>query len=119
MLFAQNPLEHVLDTKDWHFFESIPALHGFHIPGGLTKYMIIEVIAAALICAIFIPLARKIKNGESPRGLFWNASGGLVPFTPGNVAKPYIGHEADHSLHYLWTVFLFVFFCNLLGMVPF
>ena len=118
MLFAQNPIEHVVDTYDWHILESLHwhfSLERF----GLTKYMVIMLLAAALICLIFIPLARKIRNGDPPRGLFWNAFEGLLTFIRDNVAKPYIGHDADHYVHYLWTVFLFILFCNLLGMVPF
>ena len=118
MIVAQNPLSHVLDTDDWHIFESLHwhfSLRQF----GVTKYTVIMLIAAALACAIFIPLARKIRSGEAPRGLFWNAFEGLLTFIRDNVAKPYIGHDADHYVHYLWTVFIFILFCNLLGMVPF
>lgn len=116
-LFAQNPFEHVMDTEHWHLFHELGI--EFHLPGGLTKYKVIMVISALLIMAIFIPLARRMRNGEPPRGLFWNAFEGLLSFIRDNVAKPYIGHDADHYVHYLWTVFLFILFCNLLGMVPF
>src|SRR5262249_49009972 len=36
------------------------------------------------------------------------------------VAKPSIGeHDADRFVPFLWTMFLFILFCNLLGLVPF
>src|SRR5262249_25412263 len=40
-------------------------------------------------------------------------------FIRDEIAKPYIGKEADRYVPYLWTVFLFVLTCNLLGMFPF
>ena len=35
------------------------------------------------------------------------------------MARPAIGqHDADRFLPFLWTMFFFILFCNLLGMVP-
>ncbi|MBY0525994.1 MAG: F0F1 ATP synthase subunit A [Gemmataceae bacterium] len=119
-LFAAgpDPFEHVLDTSHWHIVEG-PGI-GFHLPYGLTKFMVLEVIAAVLILLIFIPLARRSRTGEPLRGPFWNAFEALLTFIRDNVAKPYVGeHDADHYVPFLWTQFLFILFCNLLGMFPF
>src|SRR5438445_9109229 len=53
-----NPIEHVLD-------EEILIVSGYKI---MTKYMVLELIAALLILVIFIPLARRARSGEPPRG---------------------------------------------------
>ena len=40
-------------------------------------------------------------------------------FIRDSIARPAIGgHGADAFLPFLWTIFFFVLFCNLLGMVP-
>lgn len=117
ILASINPFEHVLDTEHWHFFESIHL--GFKLPLGLTKFIVLQLIAAGLICAIYIPLARKIKNGEPAKGWFWNSFEVLLTYIRDEVAKPCIGHGADKYTPFLWTFFLYILFCNLLGMIPF
>ena len=43
-----------------------------------------------------------------------------MTFIRDEVAKPNIGeHDADRHVPFLWTLFLFILFCNLLGMIPF
>lgn len=127
MIFAANAFEHVLDTLDWHLFESLhleihlPGIRGvFHGDGfGFTKYTILMFLAAGLILWIYLPLANKIRSGEAPTGRFWNFFEFILTFLRDEVAKPYIGKHADAYVPYIWTVFLFVLFCNLLGMIPF
>lgn len=161
-MFAANAFEHVLDTNVWHFFENLHI--ELVLPPWLSKYKILMVLAALLILAIFIPLARRVQTGEAPRGVFWNFFEAILSFIRDNIAKPYIGHdehghdkdhghdkshapdahgqpaahaaaagavahavahargevsEADRYVPFLWTVFLFVLVCNLLGLVPF
>src|SRR5437868_7025769 len=114
---AVNPLEHVMDQKDWVIFENLGV--EIHLPFGLTKFMVLELIAAALIVAIFVPLARRAKDGAVPRGRVWNLFESLLTFIRDQVARPYLGeHDADRFVPFLWTLFLFVLVCNLLGMFP-
>ena len=85
----------------------------------LTKFMVLEVVAAVLIVLIFVPLARRIARGERPRGRFWNFFEAMLVFIRDEVARPAIGGKAaDKFLPFLWTIFFFVLFCNLLGMIP-
>ncbi len=117
MLFAASAFEHVLDTRIWDIFES---LHWeIPLPPYVTKYSILMVVAAALILLIYIPLAKKIQTGEPPKGLFWNFFEFILTFVRDNIAKPYIPTNPDKYVPYLWTVFLFVLVCNLLGLIPF
>jgi F-type H+-transporting ATPase subunit a len=116
-MFAATAFEHVLDSPVWHFFES---LHWeIHLPWPLTKYSVLMILAGALILWIYLPLAKKIQTGEPPRGPVWNLFEFLLTFVRDNIAKPYIPGNYDRYVPYLWTVFLFVLFCNLLGMIPF
>jgi F-type H+-transporting ATPase subunit a len=124
MIFAAaSALDHVLDSYVWPLFhEGLD----WYIPLGkignfefLSKYSLLMFVAAGLILWIYLPLAKKIQTGEAPTGLFWNLFEAILTFIRDTIAKPYIGAEADKYVHYLWTVFLFVLTCNLLGMMPF
>ncbi len=114
-MFAATPFDHVLDTDYWHLFNHV----GFQLPYPLTKYKVLMLLAALLVIAIYVPLARRVQTGEPPRGRWWNCFESVLTYLRDQVAKPCIGHDADHYVHYIWTVFLFVLFCNLLGMFPF
>lgn len=85
----------------------------------ITKFMVLEVIAAVLICLIFVRLAKKIRTGDAPRGRFWNFFEAMLLFIRDQVARPSIGkHDADQFLPFVWTLFFFILLCNLLGLVP-
>lgn len=131
---ANDPLSHVVDHP---LFSGAP----------VTKYQVLLVVAAVLVAALYIPLARRVATGEPVRGPLWNALEGLLIFIRDQVARPNIGsghdhHEfhtdaqehaeeareayvdpqhflADKYVPLLWTLFLFILACNLLGMVPF
>src|SRR5262249_41785786 len=127
MLFAAgDALEHVMDTYVWHIFDegihlAIPLPH-FTYHGetyGISKYTILMFAAAGIVMWIYMPLAKRIQTGEAPSGIFWNLFEAILTFIRDNVAKPYIGKGADEYVGYLWTIFLFVLTCNLLGMLPF
>jgi F-type H+-transporting ATPase subunit a len=116
-----KPMEHVMDSKGhWELFDSIPWLREIPLPGRLTKFMILELIAGALILAIYIPLARRAQTGNPVKGWKDNTFEVLLTFIRDEVAKPSIGeHDADRFVPFLWTLFLFILFNNLLGILPF
>jgi F-type H+-transporting ATPase subunit a len=138
-----NPLHEAQDHHGkWVLFENFPGVGEISIPllsfphplhwantylgidlfperFVLTKFMILEVLAAAFLLYIFIPLARKIHQGGVPRGIFHNLFESILVFIRNEVARPVLGaKEGDRLVPYLWTVFLFILVCNLLGMVP-
>jgi len=117
-MILADAFDHVVDSN---FIEIFPSQYfGFNLPFGLSKFMVLELVAAILILCIFIPLARRAENGDPPRGFFWNTFESLLTFIRERVAKAAIGeHDADRFVPFLWTVFLFILFCNLLGMFPF
>jgi F-type H+-transporting ATPase subunit a len=84
-----------------------------------TKFVVLELIAAIIVAAIFIPYARRIQNGDRPVGRFWNLIDVMVCYIRDEVAVPGIGsHDAKRFLPFVWTIFFFVLALNLLGMVP-
>lgn len=123
---AGDATSHVMDAPYWHVLDSFPHINlkviSFHAFGQeftfFTKYQLLMVLAAVLVAAIYIPLAKRVQTGEPPRGAWWNIFESLLTFVRDNVARPYISHHADHYVPFLWTMFLFVLFCNLLGMFP-
>ncbi|HUT93234.1 MAG TPA: F0F1 ATP synthase subunit A [Thermoguttaceae bacterium] len=85
----------------------------------LTRFMVLEVVAAVLMIVIFVPLAWRIRRGGRPRGLFWNFFEVMLVFIRDEVARPAIGRrDADRYLPFVWNAFFFILFCNLLGMIP-
>lgn len=120
-------INHTIDhVRDQTYFElphalveggklHIPDIMGFQV----TKFMLLEVLAAVLIALIFIPLAQFIATGNRPRGKIWNMFEAMLIYIRDEVARPAIGHhDADRFLPLLWTLFFFVLGCNLLGMLP-
>jgi F-type H+-transporting ATPase subunit a len=120
-----NPLEHVLDHPElelpwvnWPRFElkiHLPQIFGLQI----TRFMVMELVAALLVIVVMVPVVRHISRNYVSRGRFANMIEAMLLFIRDDVARPAIGgHAADRFLPYLWTVFFFVLFCNLLGMIP-
>ena len=114
---------HVKDAESFHFpggyHPHLPVIEIFGYQLQITKYMVLEVIAAVLMLLIFIPLAWRMKNGGAPKGRLWNFLEAILLFIRNEVARPAIGaKDADRFLPFLWTMFFFVLGCNLLGMVP-
>src|SRR5687767_10839959 len=125
-----SPMGHVQDEAGhWALFHdlfggvTIPLgpvdAHGHPIPlftiAGhdvyFTKFMLLEVIAAVLLIAIFVPLCSKAAAGGMPKGPFWNAFESLLTFVRNDIARPTLGEEdADRYVPFLWTVFLFILF---------
>ena len=120
---------HVSDADSFH----LPGGVHVHLPnfgpievfgtqiwdGQVTKFMVLELFVAVLMLLIFVPLARRIVTGRRPEGMFWNFFEAILVFIRDEVARPAIGQkDADHFLPFVWNVFFFVLFCNLMGMLP-
>ena len=46
----------------------------------ITKFMVIEIIAAMVVLLLAIPLANKIAGGRIPKGRLWNALEAILLF---------------------------------------
>lgn len=119
MAEQHSPLSHVLD----HPSLEIPFFGEYHLPvvAGIqvTRFMVMETVAALLMIAIFVPLARHAARQQVTRGRLLNIFEAILMFVRDNIARPAIGgHAADAYVPFLWTLFFFILFCNLLGMVP-
>ena len=117
-------MEHVKDAEAFHlpFGVEIHVRQPFEaigLPLHLTKFMVVELMVALLMLAIFIPLGRRLAAGRPLRGRFWNLFEVMIVFVRDEVARPAIGsHDADRFLPFLWTQFFFLLFLNLCGLIP-
>jgi F-type H+-transporting ATPase subunit a len=85
----------------------------------LSKFMVLELVAALIVTVVFVRLARMLSDGIVPHGRFRNAFEAMLVFIRDEVARPAIGkHDADRFLPLLWTMFFFILVCNLLGLIP-
>jgi F-type H+-transporting ATPase subunit a len=85
----------------------------------ISKFMIIELVVAVLLIAIFKSLAGRIQDGRVPKGRLWNMFEAFLNFIKNDIAEPAIGHHDAHKfVPLLWTIFMFVLTCNLFGMLP-
>ena len=118
---------HVKDGAEFHFpfgwHLEIPAfLSNSWQDGGLgiTKYVLLQMLVATALVAIFVPMAAKMRGGQPVKGRFWNMLEAILVYLRDNVIVPAIGSAKDAApyIPYLWALFFFVLFCNLLGMVP-
>jgi F-type H+-transporting ATPase subunit a len=112
-------VEHVNDAPAFEFPFGIelhlPKIFGHQ----LTKFMVLEVVAAALMILIFVPLARRMAGGKPPKGRFWNLFEAMIVFLRDEVVRPGVGRrDADRFLPLILTLFFFILFCNLLGLLP-
>ncbi len=85
----------------------------------ISKFMILELLVVGLLVFLFSKLAGYVRNGRPAKGKLWNLLETFLLFIRDEVARPAIGkHDADRFVPLLWTIFLFVLGCNLLGMIP-
>jgi F-type H+-transporting ATPase subunit a len=89
----------------------------------VTRHTVFLFVAALLMLAIFLPLGAKYRKGvgreTAPRGRKMNAFEVLVLYVREEIAKPTMGDRYAKHMPYLLTAFFFIFFANLLGLVPY
>lgn len=83
-----------------------------------TKHVVFVWLAALLCLAVFIPIGRAMVGGRAPKGLA-NAMEAMVLYIRDEVVRRNIGHGADAYTPYILTLFFFILFMNVLGLVPF
>ena len=86
----------------------------------ITKSVFGMLMILSIMIWMFGSIASQYKKnpGSAPKGMA-NALEPLILFIRDEIAKPSIGDKADKFMPFLLTSFFFIFFCNLLGLVPF
>jgi len=91
------------------------SIHDFSI----TKNVASLFITAGLLLFVFLTIAKsyKTRKGKAPKGLqSWLEP--IILFVRDDIAKPTIGHKYQRFMPLLLTIFFFIFFGNLLGLIP-
>ena len=106
----------IVKLKDDRIYASDPPVYDFSI----TKTVFAILFSSALLIIIFITVANAYarNKGKAPTGI-QNAMEPLILFVRDDIAKSSIGEKRyEKYLPYLLTIFFFIFFNNLLGIIP-
>lgn len=108
------------DGSDAHHAAVNEELTAATVDLSITKNVATLLIVSALLLWVFISVARAYtrRAGQAPTGL-QNLVEPIILFVRDDLAKSAIGHRYEKYLPYLLTAFFFIFFSNLLGLVPF
>jgi F-type H+-transporting ATPase subunit a len=106
-----NLMEHVLP----HFYqrqEGQPPP-----PFALSNHIVMMFIAAALVLITFVYVGVQAKRNIVPHGTH-NFFESILSFLRTELIRPALRENADRFTPFIWTVFFFILFCNLLGLIP-
>lgn len=107
-LLAADPTSHVIP----HYLFSIGGLK-------VTNQMFMALVAAVLMLIIFPTLFRKADATRvAPPSGAKNFFESILEFLRVEVFRPALKENTDRFVPFLWTVFFFILFCNLLGQIP-
>ncbi len=84
----------------------------------ITKSVLMIIVTALLMLWIFGSMARNYKKSLVPTGA-GRIFEPLVIFVRDDIAKPNIGPKYHKYINYLLTVFFFILFLNVFGLMPF
>ncbi len=126
-------MHHLTDGKEIEF-EILGRGFTFHLPewdpihvGQLTldlsptKHTVFMLIAAVLLVLVFGMVGRVMQRkyrDKAPSG-FANAMEAMVLYFRDEIVRRNIGQGADRYTSYILTLFFFILFMNLLGLLPF
>jgi F-type H+-transporting ATPase subunit a len=113
-------LHHVQDTDIIDLWPlghiALPKIHLLGIDFSITKHLVMMWIASGLLVLIFTLIFRQPRL--IPSGIS-NLFEAIVVFLRDEVVLPSMGEAGKRYLPFLLTVFFFILFCNLLGLVPY
>ena len=107
-LAAGDPLDHVLP----HYLFKIGRI-------GFSNQMLMSLVAALLMLWIFPKLFKHAatEGVAAPTGAR-NFFESILEFLRVEVIRPALKENTDRFVPFLWTLFFFILFCNLLGQIP-
>lgn len=115
-------LHHVMDSNyiDFDPFGKLylPHLELFGIDISITKNVFFMWLVAIILIAIFYFVSKSYKKTLIPKGVA-NFFEIVVLFVRDEIVKPTIGQGYERFLPYLLTLFFFILFANLFGLIPY
>lgn len=124
-------LHHLADSPEWetpfgvvHLPQFAPVHLGpITLDLSITKHVLFMMIAAVLVAVLLIVAARgaarehRAGAEQGPKGAA-NVVEAFILYLRDEVALKNIGHGGQRFVPYVITVFFFILFCNLLGLLP-
>ncbi len=112
-VIEENLINPEIITKDEGEVDHLP------LDLSITKNVLAIIISSILLIIIFVSIANRYKRREkqAPKGL-QSLLEPLIVFLRDDVAKDSIGEKYERYMPYLLTLFFFIFFNNLFGLVP-
>jgi F-type H+-transporting ATPase subunit a len=107
-LASGNPVEHVQGIK-----------LGWHIgPFEMTNQMVMAAVAGVMMIFL-LPVLFPKANSDAPKGRLRNFFEAIYEWLRNEAFRPALKQHTDRFTPFLWTLFTFILFCNLLGQIPF
>lgn len=96
------------------------ALNAKPLDFSITKNVFSLLFSVVVLSILFISVGRAYvkRAGKAPKG-FQSLIEPVILFVRDDIAKPNLGYKYEKFMPYLLTVFFFIWFNNLLGLVPF
>ena len=117
--------EAVALAEDHHrhlYYDLQPAEGSLIVDLSITRQLAFVFINLLILTIVITLLANRYKKGigrdEAPKGRFQNMFEIIIIFVRDEIAKAAIGPKYKKYLNYLLTVFFFIMFANLMGLVP-
>ncbi len=118
-----DALRDAIDHHEHLYAKPKPAQGTLVLDLSITRHLVFGVLAALIVVAIFLGLARRYRRPEdrvaAPRGIFQNMFEALVIFVRDEIAKPCVGPRYREFLPFLLTAFMFILCANLMGLAPY
>jgi F-type H+-transporting ATPase subunit a len=113
-------LEHILNSQSLQIpflgHVQLPTLHLFGWDLPITKHVVMMWIVSLFLLAVGLLAARAHRQSPGRVGHLIEMA---ILFIRDGIARPNIGEHGSRFVPYLLTTFLFILFCNLLGLVPY
>lgn len=113
------------DYVDFYFLgklhlPKIPPVHvaGLNIDFSVTKTLFMMIISSLILVAVLVRAASINSKNRVPRGL-GNFIETVIIFIRDEIVVPNLGKDGLKLLPFFLTLFFFILFANLLGLIPF
>lgn len=84
----------------------------------ITKNVFVSILVSIFIFLVFTSMAKTYKKQQLPKG-FGRVLEPMIVFVRDDIAKSSIGPNYHRFMSYLLTIFFFILFLNILGLMPF
>ncbi len=114
-------MHHVMDSNQISFGPlgslTLPHLQLFGFNISITRDIFIMWFVSAVLVILLLIAAKGYKKSLVPKGLS-NFFEVIIDFVKNEIVKPAIGKGYEPYMPYMLTLFFFILFCNMFGLIP-